>query len=82
MLIKFNLFYVLATISIAPTSCRVCADCECKTYTTQPGVSAVETVTEVCGNSEIKDKRGVHTTKVTVNGQTYTITEDCTCRYN
>lgn len=82
MRIRIYSICLLLITTFAITSCRVCADCVCSTSTTQPGVSRVETVTEVCGNRDIKEKRGIHTTKVTVNGQSYTITEDCRCRYN
>ncbi len=63
------------------SGCQVCADCQCRTYSTQPGADPVTSEFEVCGRDDIRDTRGVSKQTVTVGGKTYTSTTDCDCRY-
>lgn len=72
---------LLLVLSLLCSGCQVCADCQCQTYSTQPGADPVTSEFEVCGRDDIRDTRGVSKQTVTVGGKTYTSTTDCDCRY-
>lgn len=75
------LLMACALFSLLLSGCSVCADCQCRTYTTQPNVDPVYSEFDVCGREDIKETRGVKTQKIKVGNKTYTVTTDCECQY-
>lgn len=80
----FDMLVALMALILIVTmlsGCSVCADCQCRTYSTQPNVDPISSEFEVCGREDIRDTRGVKTQKITVGNKTYTVTTDCSCQY-